>query len=227
MATHAGRARQYQHNVACVERHRLDTQKKTLGAIEHDELARTAFRHLLATLDARQIVVVDESGTHIGMTPQRGRAPRGQRAFAKTLRNDGTNVSLMASLSLDGIGAAMTIEGAVDGAAFEVYVRHFLAPQLRPGQIVILDNLSAHKGPAVRRLIEARDCMLLFLPAYSPDRSPIEKAFSKLKAVLRRVEAQTMEMLHEAIALGLARIRPSDALSYFLSCGFKPLDQSL
>ena len=205
----------------------MDTQKKTLGAIEQDEVARTAFRQLLATLDARQIVVVDESGTHIGMTPQRGRAPRGQRAFAKTLRNYGTNVSLIASLNVDGMGAAMTIEGAVDGAAFEAYVRHFLAPQLRPGQIVIMDNLSAHKGPEVRRLIEARACTLVFLPAYSPDLSPIEKAFSKLKAFLRRVGAQTMEILQEAIALGLTRISPRDALSYFLSCGFKPLDQSL
>lgn len=94
----------------------------------------------------------------------------------------------------------MTIEGAVDGAAFGADVRHLLAPQLRPGHLFILDNLSVHKGPEVRRLIEARDCRLRFLAAYAPDLSPIEKAFSKLNALLRRVGAQAMEMLHELLS---------------------------
>ena len=202
-------------------------QKKTVGASERDEAERDAFRQLIATLKAEDVVVVDESGSHIGMIRRYGRAPRGQRAYAKTLRNYGKNLSLIAALSVTGVGAAMTIEGAVDQVAFEAYVRHFLAPSLRPGQIVIIDNLSVHKGPQVRRLIEAQGCTLLFLPAYSPDLTPIEKAFSKLKAFLRRVAASTVDALQEAIAQGLQRISEHDSRGYFVSCGFRLLDQSL
>ena len=197
-----------------------------MGAAERDEAAREAFRQLIKTLKPEAVVVVDESGTHIGMTRLYGRAPRGQRAYAQTLRNYGKNLSLIASLSRDGMGEAMTLEGAVDQAAFEAYVRDFLAPSLRPGQIVLMDNLSIHKGPEVRRLIETRGCTLLFLPAYSPDLTPIEKAFSKLKAFLRRVGALTVEALQEAIAAGLQRILPSDAHGYFASCGFIIPNQS-
>jgi len=120
----------------------------------------------------------------------------------------------------------MTIEGAVDGAVFEVYVRDFLAPQLRPGQVVIMDNLSVHKSSRVRQLIEAQGCTLVFLPAYSPDLTPIEQAFSKLKTFLRRVGAETVESLQGAIAIGLDRITAHDACGYFRCCGFKFMDQS-
>jgi transposase len=152
------------------------------------------------------------------------RAPRGQRAYAQTLRNYGKNLSLIAALSLDGMGQAMTVEGAVDRFAFESYSREFLAPSLRPGQIVILDNLSVHKGPEVRRLIEGQGCLLLFLPAYSPDLTPIEQAFAKLKAFLRRVGALTLDALQDAIAEGLTLISTTDAAGFFAACGFKPLN---
>src|SRR5438876_8973491 len=118
------------------------------------------------------------------------------------------------------MGATMTIDGSVDQIAFEAYVREFLAPSLRPGQIVLIDNVSIHKGTQVRRLIEARGCSLLFLPAYSPDLTPIEMAFSKLKTFLRRVGALTLDALQEAIADGLSCITTSDAHGYFASCGF-------
>jgi len=124
------------------------------------------------------------------------------------------------------MGAAMTVEGAVDGAAFQVYLRDVLAPSLRPGQIVIMDNLSVHKSLRVRQLIEAQGCTLLFLPAYSPDLTPIELAFAKLKTFLRRVGADTVEALQDAISTGLDRITAQDARSYFRCCGFQPLDQS-
>jgi transposase len=124
------------------------------------------------------------------------------------------------------MGAAMTIEGAVDGAVFQVYVRDFLAPQLRPGQVVIMDNLSVHKSTRVRQLIEAQGCTLLFVPAYSPDLTPIELAFSKLKTFLRRVGAETVEALQGAIAIGLDRITTQDARGYFRGCGFTRMDQS-
>lgn len=123
------------------------------------------------------------------------------------------------------MGAAMTIEGAVDGAAFQVYLRDILVPSLRPGQLVIMDNLSVHKSLRVRQLIEAQGCTLLFLPAYSPDLTPIELAFAKLKTFLRRVGADTVEALQDAISTGLDRITAHDARSYFRCCGFQNLDQ--
>lgn len=171
------------------------------------------------------VVVIDESGTHLGMTPRRARAPRGQRAYATARRNYGTRLSLIAALRSDGMGAAMTIEGAVDGAAFQVYLRDILVPSLRPGQLVIMDNLSVHKSLRVRQLIEAQGCTLLFLPAYSPDLTPIELAFAKLKTFLRRVGADTVEALQDAISTGLDRITAHDARSYFRCCGFQNLDQ--
>jgi transposase len=118
------------------------------------------------------------------------------------------------------MGEAMLLDGSADGAAFEMYIEQILAPSLRPGQIVILDNLSIHLGPGVKEAIEARGCQLLLLPAYSPDFSPIEGAFSKLKAILRRVGARTREALQDAIIEALPRITPQDALGWFRHCGY-------
>jgi transposase len=129
-------------------------------------------------------------------------------------------MTLIASLSLQGIGAAFVLDGAADSTAFEIYVEQILAPSLIPGQIVILDNLSIHQGPRVRQAIEARGCQLLFLPAYSPDLSPIEEAFSKLKTWLRRMSARSREVLQEAIATALTLITPQDALGWFTHCGY-------
>ena len=176
-------------------------------------------------VDARQLVVVDECGSHIGLTSLYGWAPRGERAHGSIPRNRGKNTTLMASLSLSGIGAAMIIEGSTNASAFEVYVEQILAPRLEPGQLVVLDNLSAHKSQRVQALIEARGCHLLFLPSYSPDLSPIEEAFSKLKAFLRRVGARTREELLEALSQALETITPPDALGYFTHCGYFPIDQ--
>ena len=114
----------------------------------------------------------------------------------------------------------MIIEGSVNALVFEAYVEHILAPSLSAGQIVVLDNLSVHKGARVRQLIEARGCELLFLPAYSPDCSPIEETFSKLKAFLRRVGARTHEALQEAIGQALETVTTADALGWFTHCGY-------
>ena len=165
------------------------------------------------------------------MTPVYAYAPRGQRAIGKVPRNYGATMTLLASLSLSGMGEALMLDGAADAAAFEVYVEQLLAPSLKPGQIVILDNLSIHLGPRVRAAIEAKGCRLLFLPAYSPDLSPIEEAFSKMKTVLRRQGARTREALQEAIAQALTLITAHDARSWFTHCGYPPapveIDQSL
>ena len=132
-------------------------------------------------LDAPRLVIVDECGSNIALTPLYARAPKGQRAHGSVPRNRGKNTTLLASLSLSGIGASLIIEGAVDALAFEAYVEQILAPSLLAGQIVVLDNLSAHKGARVRQLIEARGCALLFLPAYSPDYSPSKRPFPNSK----------------------------------------------
>jgi len=165
------------------------------------------------------------------MTPVYAYAPRGQRAIGKVPRNYGATMTLLASLSLSGMGEALMLDGAADAAAFEVYVEQLLAPSLKPGQIVILDNLSIHLGERVRTAIEARGCRLLFLPAYSPDLSPIEEAFSKVKTFLRRQGARTHEALQEAIAQALDLITAQDARGWFTHCGYPPapaeMDQSL
>jgi transposase len=171
-------------------------------------------------VDAQHLVVVDESGSNIALTPLYARAPQGQRAHGSVPRNRGKNTTLLASLSLSGIGASMIIEGSVNALAFEAYVEYILAPSLSAGQIVLLDNLSAHKGARVRQLIEARGCEVLFLPAYSPDYSPIEETFSKVKAFLRRVGARTHEALQEAIGQALETVTAQDALGWFTHCGY-------
>lgn len=163
---------------------------------------------------------LDESGTHMAMTPRYARAPRGQRAHGRVPRNWGGNVTLVATLTPDGPGPTMALAGALDGPAFVAYVREFLAPTLRPGQIVVLDNLAVHKNAAARRLVEARGCRLLFLPPYSPDFSPIELAFAKLKAHLRRAAARSRADLERAIADALDAITTSDARGWFRHCGY-------
>ncbi len=200
---------------------RLDTQKKTLGATERDAQARAAYRERVAERSADDFVIVDECGSNINLTPLYARAPRGERARGAVPRNTDTNTTLIAAMTTAGMGAAMTLEGATDTAAFESYVAHFLAPALSPGKVVVLDNLSAHKSPRVRELIEARGCAVWFLPAYSPDLSPIEEAFSKLKALLRRAAARTREALAQAIAEALDEITAADARGYFAHCGYR------
>jgi transposase len=203
----------------------MDTKKKTLGATERNEAARNAWREQMKQVDATTLVIVDETGSNIGLTPIYAWAPQGERAYGSVPRNYGKNTTLLASLSLSGMGAAMILEGASDTLAFEYYVEHILAPSLKPGQTVIMDNLSSHTGLKVRQAIQAKGCHLLFLPAYSPDLSPIEEAFSKLKTYLRRVGARTREDLWQALADALETITSQDALGWFTHCGYFPADQ--
>jgi transposase len=157
----------------------------------------------------------------------RARAPRGERATGRVPRNHGPNVTLFAALTPDGIGPAMALEGAADGAAFAVYVERLLVPSLRPGQVVVLDNLSVHKGAAIRALVEAAGCRLLFLPAYSPDLNPIELAFAKVKAELRRAAARAFDALVDAIGAAIDAVTPADARGFYAHCGFALPDQLL
>src|SRR3984893_13739868 len=200
-----------QHH-ACQAGSGLDAKKKTLRASEQKEAERAAWRTQAADLPSQDLVFIDETASHIAMTPLYAYAPRGERAVGKVPRNYGAIMTLIASLSIQGMGEAFILNGAADSAAFEIYVEQLLAPSLHPGQIVILDNLSIHLSPGVKQAIEARGCRLLFLPAYSPDFSPIEEAFSKEKTLLRRTGARTREALQEAIAQVLLLITAQDAL---------------
>ena len=177
------------------------------------------------------MVFVDECGTNITLTRLHARAPRGERAFGKAPRNWDKNVTLIAAMSAEGIGATMSsVEGATDGAAFAAfaaYVKHFLLPTLKEGQVVVMDNLQAHKSTRVRKLIGSVGASVLFLPPYSPDFSPIEEAFSKIKAILRSIEARTQEALVEAIGQALDAVSPRDALGWFAHCGYRFADQSV
>jgi transposase len=166
------------------------TQKKSQIASERDEGARALWRWLASRFDVRRLVFVDESGTHISMDRLRSRAPRGLRAYGKVPKNRGKNLTLIASMSLYGMGESMVVEGATDAKAFEVYVEHFLAPSLSEGQVVVMDNLGAHQPKRVRDLIEKRGAEVVFLPSYSPDLNPIEQAFSKIKNILRKLGAR-------------------------------------
>jgi transposase len=196
-----------------------------LAASERDEAERARWREALTGRDPRQLVFVDESGTHTSLTRLYARAPRRQRAVGKVPRNHGKNTTLVAALSWDGLQAPWTLEGAIDTPAFERYVEEVLGPTLRPGQLVILDNLSVHKADAIRQAIEARRCALLFLPAYSPDLTPIEQAFSKIKATLRGLGARTRDALLEALAQAVAAITTEDAHGWFEHTGYPLLPQ--
>lgn len=169
---------------------------------------------------------VDECGSTIALTPRYGWALKGQRANGSVPRNRGKNTTLIAALGFQGMSESMLIEGSVDATVFECYVQEVLAPQLQPGQIVIMDNWSCHKGKTICQRIEARGCHMLFLPAYSPDFSPIEEAFSKLKAFLRRTQARTHETLQEALMQALQTITAQDAHGWFRHCGYLPAFQT-
>jgi len=205
----------------------VDAKKKSLIASERDDAARAAFRTMNAVWDATLLLFIDESGTQTTMTPRYSRAPRGQRAVGSVPRNHGKNTTLVAALALDGLGAAMTLEGAMDADAFVAYLEGVLGPTLVRGQIVVMDNLSVHKDARVRPLIEGAGCTLVgrplgSMPAYSPHLTPIEHAFSKIKEYLRRVGARTRDGLEAAITAALTTVTAADAKGWFIHCGYTP-----
>lgn len=172
-------------------------------------------------VDPKRLVFVDESSTNTTFTPRYGRAPKGERAHGKAPRNWDRNVTLISSMSMEGMGASMSIEGSSDTVSFGIYMREILAPSLESGQIVVMDNLSVHTSGWVRELIEEKGCELWLLPPYSPDFNPIEQAFSKVKNLLRKAKARTLEALFEATMGALGEVVASDAHGYFAHCGYK------
>lgn len=158
-------------------------------------------------IDPGRLVFVDEMGTHTSLAPLYAYAPIGERAFFEIPRTcRGKNTTLLSSLHQEGMGPSMAVEGATTPEVFETYVEHFLAPELEPGQIVVMDNLGAHRPKRVRELIEDRDCELIYLPPYSPDFNPIEEAFSKVKHILGKIGARGNEALIEAMGRALGAL---------------------
>lgn len=154
------------------------------------------------------------------MTRLRGRAPRGERLVAKVPHGHWKTTTLVAALDINGVRCSMQIEGPIDAASFQSFVEQVLAPRLNPGDIVVMDNLSSHKGARVRRLIEARGATLVFQPPYSPDFNPIELAFSKIKQLLRSLGARTLSLLWSSMQGVLDAVTPDDAAGFFSHCGF-------
>ena len=154
------------------------------------------------------------------MTRRYAWAPQDQRATGSVPRNHGKNTTLVAALTPAGLQVPWMIEGAINTDSFVWYITEQLAPTLNPGQMVVLDNLSVHKAARIRQALEARHCQLLFLPPYSPDFTPIEQAFSKIKALLRGLGARTKEALWEAVGLAVAAITREDALAWFAHAGY-------
>lgn len=175
----------------------------------------------------RDFVFVDECESNTSLAPVYGYSPRGERVFCEVPRNRGPNTTLLASMSAEGMGECLAVQGATTKIIFEIYIERVLAPSLKAGQIVVMDNLSAHKGEKVRELIEEVGCELLYLPPYSPDLNPIEEAFSKVKNLLRKAQARTREGLIDAFGKAISLISSQDALGFFEHCGYRHLAQSL
>ena len=206
----------------------MEPKKRSVGASERDEFLRYAWRAIVAgSLGAERFVFVDECSTNTSLRPLYAWSRRGERAPCSAPRNWGKNVTLLSSITLSGMGPSLAVEGATTRAVFEAYLEEALAPSLPSGQVVVMDNLSAHKGGRVRELLEGRGCELLYLPTYSPDLNPIEQAFSKLKGLLRGAEARSRAALIEAMGRALGTVTATDARGFFRHCGYRTAAQLL
>jgi transposase len=202
----------------------VSAKKKSIRAAEQDrpdvKAQREAWRENTAGMERSRLIFIDESGAKTNMTRLYGRCFDGGRVVDSAPHGHWCTTTMISSLRLDGSTAAMVIEGATDGEVFQLYAKRFLAPTLRPGDIVVMDNLAPHKMAEVRKTIEEKGAAVWFLPPYSPDLNPIEKMWSKVKAYLRKVEARTKEALWEAIGAALKTVTPTDAIGWFGSCGY-------
>jgi transposase len=198
--------------------------KKTAHASEQERPDVVAGRHAWRTeqahLDPARLVFVDETGASTKMARRCGRARRGARCIAAVPHGHWRTTTFVGGLRLGGITAPMTLDGAMDAAAFKAWVEQMLAPTLGSGDIVVMDNLPAHKQAAIRDAIEKRGAELRYLPPYSPDLNPIEMAFSKFKAFLKKAAARSVEALWDALAEALPAISAKDCASYFATAGY-------
>ena len=179
--------------------------------------------------EPERLIFVDECGIHTSLAPIYGYAPRGERLCLSVPRSRGENTTLLlSSMTASGMGPSLAVEGATTARVFETYVgKALFLPSLRPGQIVVMDNLGAHRPKRIGELIEQQGCELLYLPAYSPDYNPIEGAFSKIKNLLRKAVARSKEALIEAIGAALSAVTATDARGFFEHAGYRPVGQTL
>ena len=203
---------------------RLSRKKKTCHASERDtpevQQERKEFQEDKPNMPVPKLIFIDESGINTGMARRYGRAPIGQRVEGAKPRNTGANISLVGALKLSGITAIMMLKGAIDGAAFRAFVEDLLVPTLRAGDLVLMDNSNTHKGEEIAKAIQATGAELKYLPRYSPDFSPLENCWSKLKELLRGMAARTVETLEESVKNALNQITEEDVKGWFKYCGY-------
>jgi transposase len=200
----------------------LTFKKKSLHASQRDrpevQEKRRSFRRKVDRIEAKRLIFVDETGVNTAMTPTHARAPRGERAVDSAPAS-WESVTVIAALGLDGVRAPLAFAGATDTAAFQTYVEQVLVPELHAGDVVVLDNLKPHLAAGVAAAIEGAGARVLPLPPYSPDYTPIEEMFSKVKEALRRAEARVKDELYEVLGEALRRVTPEDILGWFQHAG--------
>jgi transposase len=205
-----------------LDRQGLTRKKKTLHADEQDgpdvQKKRRSFRRKVKQVEPERLIFVDETGVTTAMTPACAWAPRGERAFASA-PGSWESVTVIAALGLDGVRAPLAFPGSTNAATFETYIEQVLVPELHEGDVVVFDNLSAHLGPAVAEAIESVGASVLRLPPYSPDYTPTEEMFSKVKEFLRRVAARVKGDLYEAIGDALREVTDRDIIGWFQNAG--------
>ena len=198
--------------------------KKSLRASEQDRTdvarRRRQWKQRQGKISATRLVFVDETWAKANMTRLHGRCPRGQRLIAKVPHGPRKTLTFVAALRCDGFTAPCVFDGPIDGESFLAWVEQFLAPTLLPGDIVVMDNLSSHKDPAIRRAIRSAGAKLFYLPPYSPDLNPIEQAFSKLKTLLRKENARGPEEVERSIGELLSRLTPTECRNFFSDAGY-------
>lgn len=199
--------------------------KKTLHASEQDRpdvaRRRRQWKQRQHTIDPKRLIFVDETWAKTNMTRTHGRCPRGQRLVAKVPQGHRKTPTFLAGLRCDGIVAPCVLRQPVNGRGFLAWVTRFLVPTPRPGDVVIMDNLKSHKGQAIRAAIRAAGALLLFLPAYSPDLNPIEQVFAKIKTLLRKADARSIEAIDAALGALLDEFDPGEFANYFREAGYR------
>jgi transposase len=207
------------------ETHWVDAQKKTPVARERDtpivQAKRAEFAATQVSLDPARLIFVDESGFRLGSPPRYGWAPRGDDAPGKTVCGSWKTITMLGAIALDGFRGFMTIDAGTGTDVFLAFVQQVLAPNLRPGDIVVLDNLSAHKAAVVRAAIAAAGATVLFLPPYSPEFNPIERAWAKLKDALRRMDTLTRDAFDAAVAAAMGFISIDDIREWTTFAGYR------
>lgn len=200
--------------------------KKTAHASEQERpdvaVRRQAWADAQPGLDAKRLVFIDETGASTKMARLRGRAKRGRRCRSSVPHGHWKTTTFTGALRLGGLTAPMVLDGPMNREAFHAYVAQVLVPTLRPGEIVIMDNLPAHRPADIRQAIQAAGASLLYLPPYSPDFNPIENAFAKLKAILRKAAARSIGGLWNVMGDALPTFTPDECANYFTAAGYAP-----